>query len=397
MELPASASKRQSILDSSSSEDEQESRRITPPSPRRSPRKAKRRKALDSESEASAESESSEESEASDVFTVASEDEEEESVAEQRGDSSEDDELVVTSRRNSRRVSVVRDADVGDADSSGDEDIKPSPKLDLQKTARPTLYDSSSDEGDLSDSSPMKSNKLSISPPKICCPSTNDIITDDALDETHVCFVSPDGSSRQCFNLSTLRKIALTNHPQYRENLAGKQVRTFLQPPHFRTALSDDLLDQVASRFGRDALDIDGAYYREPEQDFMPAATQQDAIFQELVDQYVQKVMGSQDVYVCPLCYTVAHHRMISKKPSKYSTEFRYDPLTILGSLDDNEFQSAGGFCFARVADCKMHLKTEHHVDVSFVEGNDLYKRFQVGDSLWGPGHRSYSHAHVSS
>ena len=78
------------------------------------------------------------------------------------------------------------------------------------------------------------------------------------LPKKHVCYVSPDGQSRQCFALETLRQIALkAARLQFRVDLDGGEKVTFLQPPHFRTAMSDDLLDQIASRFGRQAL-VDG-------------------------------------------------------------------------------------------------------------------------------------------
>lgn len=42
------------------------------------------------------------------------------------------------------------------------------------------------------------------------CFSRNDEITDEELKDAHVCWSSPDGSCRMCFNLSTLRKVALS-------------------------------------------------------------------------------------------------------------------------------------------------------------------------------------------
>jgi hypothetical protein len=42
------------------------------------------------------------------------------------------------------------------------------------------------------------------------CPSLTDEITAEPLKERHVCWRSPDNSQRMCFNLSTLRKVALT-------------------------------------------------------------------------------------------------------------------------------------------------------------------------------------------
>jgi hypothetical protein len=61
-------------------------------------------------------------------------------------------------------------------------------------------------------------------PPKLpTCPSATDAITADPLPPLHVCYVAPDGRSRQCFTLETLHKIATTSqHPQYRQNLSDQ-------------------------------------------------------------------------------------------------------------------------------------------------------------------------------
>ena len=57
---------------------------------------------------------------------------------------------------------------------------------------------------------------------------------------------------------------------------------------------------------------------------------------------------------------------------------FLDDPMTILGSVDNHKFAVASKFCFRLLSGVKTHLKSVHHVDVTVVEGNDLYKKFQV-------------------
>jgi hypothetical protein len=59
-----------------------------------------------------------------------------------------------------------------------------------------------------------------------------------------------------------------------------------------------------------------------------------------------------------------------------YPVNFRFDPITVLGSLKD--FQIAASFCFKRVAQLKNHLRVDHNVDTKCVQGNDLYERFKV-------------------
>jgi len=64
-----------------------------------------------------------------------------------------------------------------------------------------------------------------------CCQSKDEAITNEALEDIHVCWINPDGESRQCYNLDTLRKVSLTK---------GKNI--LLEPPHFRN--KKDNIDQ---------------------------------------------------------------------------------------------------------------------------------------------------------
>jgi hypothetical protein len=290
-----------------------------------------------------------------------------------------------------KAVGIVKEGDIGVADdsSSDGEPAHISPKLRLKSSRVPDLF------GDDSDSSDADKN------PK--CPSTNDVITDEDLPEQHVCFFPPDGQSRQCFSLETLRKIALTTaHPCFRANVTGSGKQTFLQPPHFRTAMSDDLLDQIASRFGRDALDLHGAYYHRKEagllaHELWPAheatgtALEDDETFIEQLERYIRNGMGHQDVYCCPLCYIVAHKQLHGKpsdaesddaedddRKERYPTDFLHDPMTVLGFLDNDGFRIASTFCFRKVSLLKEHLRGDHFVDTKMVQGNEAYVRYKV-------------------
>jgi hypothetical protein len=117
--------------------------------------------------------------------------------------------------------------------------------------------------------------------------------------------------------------------------------------------------------------------------------------FDERFQRYVQSFMGSQDIYCCPLCYNEAYRRlgcqgdeeMIEDDASDSDGEkevkedrfnFLDDPMTILGSVDNHRFVTAASFCFKLLVGVKNHLRSVHHVDVTVVQGNDLFKRFQV-------------------
>jgi hypothetical protein len=64
------------------------------------------------------------------------------------------------------------------------------------------------------------------------------------------------------------------------------------------------------------------------------------------------------------------------KKEDRFS--FLDDPMTILGHLDHQKFEIASTFCFRLLTGVKNHLRSVHHVDLTILEGNDLFKRFQV-------------------
>jgi hypothetical protein len=254
---------------------------------------------------------------------------------------------------------------------------------------------------------------LSSAPKLPQCPSTDDAITLEALPQRHVCYFSPDGNSRQCFALETLRHIALSNaRQQFRTDLTGEQQQSFLQPPHFRTPMSAFLLDQIASRFGREALDLHGDYYRrkkEPDQ-LPPPRTDSDdhddddypydyaTRFSHDFQLYIDRQMGSQDVYACPLCYSEMHARLDSNgeenqgdsnsegeeddrdssTAQKCLVESKYDPMLVLGYLDNDKFEAASAFCFTKVANLKSHLREDHNIQTNDIQGNDLYMRYKV-------------------
>ena len=237
------------------------------------------------------------------------------------------------------------------------------------------------------------------------CPSTEDAITAEPLSRLHVCYIAPDGKTRQCFNLETLRKIALnSSRLQLRVDIDGER-QNFLQPPAFRTAMSDDLLDQIASKFGRGALDLHGPYYTTRKMEYDNGGDHQcgydsynsssdennSGSFEDFRDRLKDyfKRMGSQDIYVCPICYSQIHRSIQnpneSDSDSDASKEFDslpcdsiYDPMTVLGHLDKDTMSIASQFCFKKLADVKKHLREEHNVDTRGIQGNELYKRFRV-------------------
>lgn len=332
-------------------------------------------------------------------------------------------------RRNSH-VGIVQEGEIGDADEDEEDEnasrtknYRPTYRSPQLVVVQPTvrrrsngtlLFDCESSD-DNYDTDMNDDDNVDL----VCtqCQSMRDVVTDDDLPTRHVCFFPPDQKNPQCFALETLRKIALTAaHPSYRTDRNGQQIQTFLQPPHFRTALSDNLLDQIASRFGRDALDLHGSYYGRKDENngaipsnwsaaaaaaaTHPQGSKSDTFIEQL-ERYIRNRMGHQDVYCCPLCYIATHCQLVSipkdandhsseeenddhsntQGLERYSTEFTQDPMTVLGYLDNDAFRIASTFCFTKVAALKEHLRKDHNVDTKKVQGNELYARFKVSNS----------------
>ena len=248
--------------------------------------------------------------------------------------------------------------------------------------------DSSDDQSD--DEAVSNSSPALASPHMPFCQSTTDAITMDALPKKHICFFMPDGKTKQCFALETLHKIALSEPVMY-----ANEKATFKQPPHFRTPMSADMVDQIASRFGRAAVDIRGHFYNPGKLEFDYTVNVEDLDyneeFAERVNKYVNNCMGSRDVYCCPICYIESHRRLENDEiedsrdddssedeTEHLNLEFVADPMTVLGCVDGDEFKLASAFCFGKLVQVKEHLRKDHAVDTSILDGNDLYKRFQI-------------------
>ena len=322
------------------------------------------------------------------------------------------------SNDNDKAIGNVMDEDFCEDEQSDDGNAKsPEGGATRRKAAADnnSLYQSNSDDDPEIGPTPTKarlsqeertktpSRHSKSAPPRLPdCPSTHDEITTDVLPRIHVCCLAPDGQSRQCFALETLHKIAtMSSHPQYRTNLSDQQQLTFLQPPHFRSAMSEDLLDQVASRFGRQSLDLNGEFYKrnrtvpaakastsddDEEEDehnylvnFTSAHTDTDG-FMDSWKEYQLRNMGSQDIYPCPLCYVVAHHRLSSEEatPVQIPKDFSYDPMTVLGSPDDEDFDIAAAFCFKRISQVKQHLRDDHSCNTAKID-SEVFMRYKVG------------------
>lgn len=318
--------------------------------------------------------------------------------------------------------------DDGSSSSNEEEDDEqqPSSKKRKQQTPASTrkrrpYMDSSDSDSDDQDATPHTGLRTTHN----YCPSLIDDITMMNLpkNKPHVCYIAPDGKSRHCFTLDTLYRIAISAKGD-RESTTSNEKLTFLQPPHFRSPMEDDLIDQIASRFGRSALEIENsAVYKkikggrlgsssidldeldefDEDGNFVGDGEGDGVNFQDRFQRFIATLMGSSDVYCCPLCYIEADRRLGNQDDDERVEDdesgdenekgneshvdrfsFLDDPLTILGNLDNEAFEVAATFCFRLLSGLKKHLKVVHGVNLSDIAGNDLFKRFQIraGDGL---------------
>ena len=161
-----------------------------------------------------------------------------------------------------KNVNVDIDESFLDPDESDENDdqkvLRTPPSLKIVRSTRKQAvpddrqWDEYKDDGEGNDEH-KSSPPILASSHMPFCQSTTDAITMDHLPKKHICFYMPDGKTKQCFALETLHKIALTGTVMY-----ANEKPTFKQPPHFRTPMSDDIVDQIASRFGRAAVDVRG-------------------------------------------------------------------------------------------------------------------------------------------
>mmetsp|Transcript_21168 Transcript_21168/g.32681 ORF Transcript_21168/g.32681 Transcript_21168/m.32681 type:complete len:735 (-) Transcript_21168:57-2261(-) len=313
----------------------------------------------------------------------------------------------------------------GSSTEDDDEEFEPSSKKrkETSKTKKRRPYMDSSDS-DGSDEKQAPSPHSGLRTTHINCSSLIDDITMMNLpkNKPHVCYVAPDGKTRHCFTLDTLYRIAISakgGDDTYTSTTSDPL--TFMQPPHFRAPMEDDLIDQIASRFGRSALVIENsAVYKkikggrlgssnldeldefDEDGNFVGDDGDGNGVnFQDRFNRFITTLMGSSDVYCCPLCYIEADRRLGYQDDDEMVEDdesgdeqaddsqvdrfaFVDDPLTILGNLDSEAFEVAATFCFRLLSGLKKHLKVVHGVNLADIEGNDLFKRFQVraGDGL---------------
>ncbi len=348
----------------------------------------------------------------------------EEYVPTSSSSSSEDDEASFVHEESSTSHNNLNADDfVGDVDSSESEggDSESLPASNNQTNAKSSSSEES-EEGDENEidsvdiQRPTRQSRRRVSTkghlyPR--CNSTHDSITKDPfpVGSDHVCFcMGKDDNEKQCFSLETLIKTSKS---------LGK--RHWLQPPHFRTKMNDEMLEQLRLKFGEHIVNFfDESWNRSksPSKHQMYSQHRSDEEgFDSVLNAYLYSFMGSQDLYVCPICYHMAVKASVdhaqaddggngneSDDEDLHSQKEDYgwlddldlnsaDPMYTLSDLchendgdgdGDNEIaslQTSATFCFRHIAKLKAHLKKCHGVQdelKGLSNGNDMFKRYRI-------------------
>ena len=233
------------------------------------------------------------------------------------------------------------------------------------------------------------------------CDSKYDAVTNQRLNAEHVCWCpNNDDSNKQCFAVETLYRISKSMNKKH-----------WLQPPHFRSKMDNDLINQIKAKFGENVANTFTNLQNMHRLILSGDAQEQ---FEQALNSYMYKFLGSNDLYVCPICYTYGIHNLanieeeiinrhglndshdddsfdsnLGRNKRVKINRFSWldsidinnaDPMDTLSRFgsNDGELDIAATCCYRKISGMKAHLKSTHKVDISALEGNDLFQRYRI-------------------
>jgi len=196
-----------------------------------------------------------------------------------------------------------------------------------------------------------------------------------------VTWVSPDGSLRMRFNLTTVRKIALN-------------AREWRQPPHFRSPMEAKLLRQIQNKFGSRVLEL-------------PSSVVPDGRFEQMFRQWQCGLLSDVgDLYVCPICLLWLRRsaevsaprgeRRSQEKEEEEMSALLCKPCEPMGTLlmspavrewEEREQHSwppevaAAQSTFLGVAELRTHIANDHSLGRKALSGDqvrELLSRYRI-------------------
>mmetsp|Transcript_15558 Transcript_15558/g.27236 ORF Transcript_15558/g.27236 Transcript_15558/m.27236 type:complete len:938 (+) Transcript_15558:164-2977(+) len=213
-----------------------------------------------------------------------------------------------------------------------------------------------------------------------------DIVTYDPLEKNHVVWKSESGKAIYCYNLSTLRQVAISKRMQW------------MEPPTFLKPMSSETKEQIVKVFGEDALDLNS-------HDADPRAVKD--IERRILKQVWEvhfRLMGKHELHICPICYELAvdeyikyrkehpdldedddlyeltledHDEPQQDKDKDEDLENRVvNPLHVLDHYHD--WDGAAAMSFLSYMGVKGHLKEVHGVSVGGREEKSLVNDYRL-------------------
>ena len=196
-----------------------------------------------------------------------------------------------------------------------------------------------------------------------------DEITQGPLEKMHLCWSSPDGSSKMCFNLTTLLKIGLANNNGLEaRSRAARRAETvftsfpFMQPPHFRSRMSEELIQQLRDKFTPKELvtAITKLIGKTDHPDLQDSFSDEYAAYQGRT----MSVLG--DLHVCCICWSRMEEKAISDEredrgddSGSEKSNVDPDPMEILLRSS----QKAPLCTFLSKNDAVSHIRSIHRIN----------------------------------
>jgi len=202
-----------------------------------------------------------------------------------------------------------------------------------------------------------------------------DAITMEPLKKKHATWTNAQQTVRYCYNLDTLKKIALSKGTKW------------LEPPTFLTPMSEGMKDQIREVFGEAALKIEEALQGMLDHWF---SSEQQHNFWERIFALQREDLRPGDFYLCPICYELAAEEFIDDRVKielegsdtdeeevrKRIGEQDMDPIAILSHY--NDWEGGADVCFRSQLEVKRHLLRVHTVAVSGKDESNLLQSYRL-------------------
>ncbi|GBG34768.1 Hypothetical Protein FCC1311_109902 [Hondaea fermentalgiana] len=223
-----------------------------------------------------------------------------------------------------------------------------------------------------------------------------DIVTYEPLEKKHVVWRSETGKVAHCYNLDTLRQIALSKN------------KTWMEPPTFLTPMTSPMKSQILALFGEDALSLESE-----------TESTEKRLLNQVWELQVRQ-LGTRELHMCPICYELAVEELLAdremKRKQEKSKRKESTEVVVVDEEEDDDFEESNGedsedegddgnakksaesdavnplhvldhyhdwdgaadMAFFSYMDVKKHLQQEHEIVVKGREEKDLVRDYRL-------------------